>query len=135
MAPLLPCSAPTLCRRALAGPAAGSKGPALQDMPGPTKDPALKPVPPLVPESTPSGTGLQAWIIIRDIGSQGLGALGTDGISGGKVQRGLVFVPVKDRVWVGWAGCENNHNTHHLLSPCDTSACPRSSPYIVLFNP
>lgn len=104
-------------------------------MPGPTRDPALKPVPPLVPEGTPSGTGLQAWIFIRDIGSQGLGALGTDGISRGKVQRGPVFVPAEDRVWVGWAGCENNHNIHHLLSPCDSSACPRSSPYIVLFNP
>lgn len=71
MAPWPPCSGPTPGRGVLAGPAAGSKRPALPEEPQLRQRPLPEACAAVGTEDAPSGTGLQAWVPVRDTGSQG----------------------------------------------------------------
>lgn len=71
MAPWPPCSGPTPGRGVLAGPAAGSKRPALPEEPRLRQRPRPEACAAVGTEDAPSGTGLQAWVPVKDTGSQG----------------------------------------------------------------
>lgn len=91
-----------------------SKRPALQDKPRPCQLPG--PCGAQIVRTPLSETGIQALKVLRDAGSWGLGALGTDGNSGGRIQRawnplwGPVLVPALphpqflQETGSGWAG-------------------------------